>query len=311
MSQRRGGIKINSLTFQGQGQINEGERVMTKGTDADGVGQSDEELMIKGRGLDGAGVDMDNITKILRGLYTHKDDLIRTTDNNTKKYFESIVETMSVLANTKAYDTVYAKIQEIFGGLKGATPGTIGAHFAGCLLRTNFSGPPSCSAICSGGVGVQGVSNCDVFTLLLDKERHINSLNAGTPANRGRAYIYVPDTLEFDGFTQNEVTQFSQLGIKEAKVIKYSTTGTQYTDLTQGFVQVAQLPKAGSGTKDIINGNNPNGNINVRLDAKNGLNNGAKGSDGESSSATMWVWIILGILLLIFLIYVGYRAFKK
>src|SRR5579864_4769354 len=115
--------------------------------------------------------------------------------------FNSIVQTLDLLyGSRKLYNIAISDIHGIFGDIKNVVPGTIGAFFIGCSIKSNFTGPAICDPLCvsalPSGERTSGTGECDDLVLIYS-DGVFNSLNEKRSA---RVYIYIGDS-DFTGFT--------------------------------------------------------------------------------------------------------------
>lgn len=294
-SKRKGtGIKISDISVDGT--IKKNEAVIVKGgAKEDNIQKhKDEEgheyIILKGSGgQSDQMVNLDNITNNLRALYQHSGKFISQLDSTASAHFRVVVDAVTVLKGTSAYDFIYEKIHEIFGRLTTAHPRTVGAYFIGCLVKTNFNGNPSCSAICAGSLQPStGFTPCDHFAILYEGNRFtmLNDIE-----NKSQTLIYISEGSKFSGFNQDEISTLSRLGVKSVKVVTYSSSGTSYTEAWADFIRL-----------DSVN----SGNGAIGSKAVNGTT--SRAANGQSSSATNAVYIILFILLVLILLAVVWRS---
>lgn len=305
MATRRSGLILqrNGLTFAGTGpeqQVVDNKKLYLKGgqtvVERNVNSQGQNILSVRGIGEDPnktLELNLDDIKSTLTELKANQARFIKALDTNLKAKFDSIVVTIHALYDTPAYEFVHERIQAVFGDIKVATPGTIGAYFTGCMLQTNFSGNPGCSAVCASGVPPPKTSStwpfCDKLTILYDGDRVFHTLN--TVNNASEAFIFMPDTLLFKGFTQAESNQLKALGVTKVKLTKYASNGTQYQDLINDFVPLEQT----------VLQENPNPNPTNEPKPK------SSSSDSSAANATVAILIILLIILIIAIIWQVYR----
>ena len=160
--------------------------------------------------------------------------------------FRSVVEAMSLLHGTQAlYDILLTDIRAIFSSIKDVKPGSVAAYFVGCFTDDKFSGPQGCSPKCASSLppadGTPGYSNCEDLVLIYSEDGTFSSLNEKRSTH---AYIYV-ESVEFAGFTKENIIQLRDAGIENSSIIFGNKDGS-YREITSAMA-IKQLPQQSGG----------------------------------------------------------------
>jgi hypothetical protein len=268
--------------------FHDAQQIFTKGPNDEYQKKKDNNgndvVILKGYGgsSDDVSINLNNIEATLNRLKENQAQPIRNLKGDLDNDFKNIIQIIRILFSTAAYDYVHEIIVRVFCDVKTVTPGTIGAYFAGCLVRTNFPGNPGCSAVCAGAVppeqGTKGFEFCEKYAIIYDSDGTLISLN--DLEDKEEAYIYISNSINFEGFTSEEIKQLSNLGIKRVKLVRYSPDGLSYQEVSSNFIDVNSLP------------------------VKNNSNNN---NDTCSSNTGSTLLILLLPLLLLLLIFIGWK----
>jgi len=224
--------------------------------DGKGVGVDEDEnvsdaIVLKGIHPDGeVTIDMRRVRECLHNLKNNRRMRISDLHDHLLHDFRHITQIVQAANGTQAYGAIYQHIREVFGELETKTVevATIDAYFNGCVLRTSFNGPPSCSAICAGAIpphpDVPGWEQCQHLVLIYDNGNFITSNNVG---NKSKAYIFIADNLQFKGFNDAEIKKLQAMGVQEVKIVRYSD-GSSYSEEMNDFVPLNKVATNPSST---------------------------------------------------------------
>ena len=238
-------------------------------------------------------IDLEDIRARLDRLRPLASTPIRLLSGDAKDDYTSLVNVTRLLYPTDSYDTYRQEVNSRFGDLTEIIPGTIGAYFAGCLLPTSWSGRestqnPVCSAICAGSMPARGEDlenpeSCAYTVILATPTADGYTF---TPINQGENHDLLivflrSDDHRFAGFNESEKQQLATYGAHHVKIYRYSADGRNYTDVSNGMIQLQELPTR----VDII----PNPTASSKVGSGNTL------------------LIILLVILVIIALFVGWR----
>lgn len=168
------------------------------------------------------------LLKSLRLLHEQAHVPITHLQSHISDRFNSTVESIRLLYNSKALkDLILSDIKNIYANVKNPIIGTVGAFFVGCFHDDIFTGPLGCNPRC-----VASSLNCDVGFDCADAvfiyDNEFKQLNNKKSDN---AYIYIKD-YEFEKFTNNDINQLTNNGIK-SYVLIYSNKDGSYRKVTK------------------------------------------------------------------------------
>lgn len=258
----------------------------------------DDMIIIKGsNGNNGHSVNLTQLKKILKGLRekanVKTEDLTGEDANN----FRYVVDLANVLYQSGGYLCVYKAINEIFAGVHKPLPGTVGAYFVGCHTQNmTFGGKNGCSAVCAGAfkppAGHGDFKPCEHLVILIDtKTGEFKQLN--DPEDKSKAFIHVVGSKNFS-LSPAQNNKLRSLGVKKVKIYAYDMDSSQYTALTNGFIDICQ------GNKD--NGNGKNRRNGGR--GGNGGGNGGGNADEEGNAGAYWfLFFVILIIIIIFIVW--------
>lgn len=210
---------------------------------------------------------------------------VRSLSGEKHNFFHSTVESLRVIFKSPGvYEMALAEIQKVFDDVKDVTPGTVASYFVGCFNDDKFAGPAGCNPKCTSSTPpIDGGSTCEDFVLIYSEGNfsalnEIPTSNDSVQSTSSHAYIYISDT-DFDGFSSDNFTELSRVGISSATLI-YGTKDGKYKDIKEN-IQLNQLPKKSDKKSD-------------------------SDSKSNSSSTQAWAIAILVILIIILLLLVLY-----
>jgi len=260
--------------------------VIEKGTDhpfqRSKNSEGEDVIVLKGDGGHGEdlAINLNNIKASLSRLYKHRHSFIKDLKGDLHTEFRGMVDIIHILYSSAAYDHLHEIIVKVFGEVNEVTPGTIGAYFAGCLVRTDFADNPGCSAVCAGAVprgkGTPGWELCGKLAILYDAHGSFTTLN--NVDDKREAYIYIPEGVHFERFKSAELDALRGHGVEKAKIVRYSRDGRAYHEISGQFTELGSVSTHSSN------------------------------QDQSSSSAAFWV-IALPLIILI-LIALGWYAYS-
>jgi hypothetical protein len=195
------------------------------------------------KGADGKNVfqlETKRISQRLRDLRGCHKRTIRSLSGTDKENFEALTLFIQTLYDTEQYHELYRLIREHFGDLDEMKPGTVGAHFGGCL---NNPSNDSCSLFCSGAVPPPGKNykSCDhlvIWGIWDGKGYEFTATNSAVISDCSKAYLYVES---FTGLSESEKVALSKMGVQSVKIICY----TDNTNVTGDFIPLSQVRTRG------------------------------------------------------------------
>jgi hypothetical protein len=257
-------------------------------------------------------INLDDIRNRLQRLRLVANDPIKNLSGSNQDDFRALVRYTQLLYDTPAYKILHDQVKQYFCAsgnedLNTIQPGTVGAYFAGCLVKTSFTEMPGCSVICAGSMPLPPQSTEDVGISPFGSEgqspdilgnfcqysviwgiydgNNYQFTTLHEAPNKDDVIVFV-DTSgagnTFPGFTDDEKTLLSKFGAKRANLIRYSKDSQNYTEILGGFVPLDKVPSRVSVL-----------------------------SNYQATSNSRNLLIILLILLVIVAIFIGWRIMNK
>jgi len=252
-------------------------------------------------------INLEDIRNRLQRLRLISNDLIKNLSGGNQDDFRALVRYTQLLYDTPAYKILYDQVKQYFGDLNTIQPGTVGAYFAGCLVKTSFAEMPGCSVICAGSMPPPPQSTEDVGISPLGSQgqgpdilgnfcqysviwgiydgNNYQFTTLHEAPNKDDVIVFV-DTSgagnTFPGFTDDEKVLLSKFGAKRVNLIRYSKDSQNYTEILGGFVPLDKVP--------------------ARVSVL---------SNYQATSKSRNLLIILLILLVIVAIFIGWRIMNK
>lgn len=266
-------------------------------------------IVSKGPGETGeTNITLDDTRARLQRLRGVADTPIRSLTGQDQDDFRALVRNTQLLYGTDAYKILHDEYRRTFGDVSPILPGTVGAYFAGCLIKTSFSEMPGCSVICAGSAPLppsetpsgpqptaQPVENscgpqADAGTFcqysvvwgLFDGQRYDFTTLHDTD-NKDDVIVFVNSAKpSFQGFSDDEKELLRKFGAKRINVIRYSPDSKHYHELLGGFIDLNSVPS--------------------RVDVV---------SNYQEMSSSRNLLIILLIVLILIVIFIGWRIMNK
>lgn len=188
-------------------------------------------------------INMDNVRATLTELRAHAHVPIRELSKEMSEMLQDVVTISQLLYNSAAYNVFLEEVLRAHADVRNVRAGTVGAFFVGCFVPSGYSGPAGCNPNCAGALppepNTEGWSFCDKLVILYNGEV-FHSLNE--VADNSQAHIYIPEGVEFNGFTPSELRQLSAYGITTAKIIRSTGAGSSFQEHGD-FVELSRLGK--------------------------------------------------------------------
>ena len=206
------------------------------------------ELFFKGSEINK--VDLDEMKKIIAEFRRYADVDIKKLRPYQSKRLNKMAYYVSLLYNHKeSYMLMVSEIKKVFSNLTEVAPGTVGAYFYGCFLRTDFE--EKCSLVCANSISpLARDSECRQRVVwakydstndryIFDETNKNNTIkgnngNNGNNGNKGDenkedeiTYLYIENPKGFSGFTMSEKESLSKMNIEYVRLLgifKSSTT---------------------------------------------------------------------------------------
>jgi hypothetical protein len=265
-------------------------------------------VVSKGPGDTGeTNITLDDTRARLHRLRSVANTPIRSLTGADLDDFRTLVSNTKLLYGTDAYKILHDEYSRVFGDVSPILPGTVGAYFAGCLIKTSFSEMPGCSVICAGSAPLPPTepsngsqpsvppvdtacgpqtdlgSFCQYSVVwgLFDGQRYDFTTLHDTD-NKDDVIVFVNSAKpSFQGFSDDEKELLRKFGAKRINVIRYSADSKHYHELLGGFVDLNSVPS--------------------RVDVVSNYQ--------EMSSNN--ILIILLIVLVLIVIFIGWRIINK
>jgi len=256
------------------------------------ISQTADVIIIKGDGDGDYQINLTDIRQHLNVFYQHRLVIFRNLPPTVSASFKSMLDVIKVMTTTNTISQLREMIKDVFKEEDNYVEGTLGAFFAGCMIRTNFPGNPSCSSVCSGSlshVDDEGWKECGEAVIHYDGTRFALLNN---PHDKSKCHLHIPEALDFKGFSQNEINNLTTYGVRQIKVYKVSACGKHYIEVNSEFADLGGYLCAGSNSgAALTNTGGPN---------QGGLSTGAK-----------WAWAIVIIILILILLWFLFCHCKK
>jgi hypothetical protein len=230
-------------------------------------------VVSKGPGDTGeTNITLDDTRARLHRLRSVANTPIRSLAGSDLDDFRTLVSNTKLLYGTDAYKILHDEYRRVFGDVSPILPGTVGANFAGCLIKTSFSEMPGCSVICAGSAPLppnepsselplttqQGQGPADTAYVpqadlgsfcqysvvwgLFDGQRYDFTTLHDTE-NKDDVIVFVNSAKpSFQGFSDDEKELLRKFGAKRINVIRYSPDSKHYHELLGGFVDLNSVP---------------------------------------------------------------------
>lgn len=170
-------------------------------------------------------VDMSEFSSNIRYLRKNASMPLNKLNKDVSKVFDTVVMQLKTASNTDEYKNLIATVRTIFldeseSGLE-LVQGTIGAYFAGCLIKSDGpNGNKCCNPICAGNLlpalYEQEYVPCP-FTVVHTDGNGTFHINAGVEAEKALIY-YVNPGRDVSKISKEELDTFKDYGINEARV---------------------------------------------------------------------------------------------
>ena len=263
-------------------------------------------------------INLDDIRSRLQRLRSVAEAPIKSLTGTNLDDFRAMVRYTHLLHGTGAYKILHDEFRHTFGNVSPILPGTVGAYFAGCLIKTSFSEMPGCSVICAGSAPLptgetnpatnpttnpanpeanpvanpsdnacgptEGGSFCQYSVVwgLYDGQRYEFTTLHDTE-NKDDTIVFVNSSKpNFIGFNDDEKELLRKFGAKRINVIRYSPDSKHYHELLGGFVDLNSVPSR----VDVI-------------------------SNYQEMSSSNNLLIILLIVLVLVVVFIGWRIINK
>lgn len=236
-------------------------------------------------------INMDDIETKLARLRPLADREIRSLSGEPLSDYRELVQYAKVLYDTDLYGDFHRTVTNHFGDLREIKPGTLGAYFAGCLSQmkfgVNINVSDNCSVICAGQMPLpksEDTMFCPSTVLMALNDGHggydFHTLHEGSG---GDLLIYV-DTKNgsFTGFSEAEKEKLKKYGADKIKIYRHSSDGRTSTELTNGGLNLQELPSR----------------VNVT-------------TNGGSSQNTNTLMIVLAIFLILVALFIGWKIWSN
>lgn len=231
-------------------------------------------------------IDLETIRKQLGVMRKIADKPIKNLKGTEAEDYRRLVRYTKLLYDTDAYKDYHAEIASAFKDITHVEPGTVGAYFAGCLMKANLPTHllPGCSVVCAGAMpppkNGNDNYNCQYPVVWANVENgnyQFVLLNGGSLMNdhqghhnhndqNRRVILYVASNRPFSGLTDNEkkelvrIAHFNKYQSQsdkgepiEVNVIRFSRNGN-YEEVLNGFVPLDKIPNRSS----FLDGSNSN-----------------------------------------------------
>lgn len=249
----------------------------------------------KGPDTDVLTVNLNDVRTRLQRLHNKANTPIRNLDSQDKDDFMKLHQQARLLYNTPDFKAFHDEVRRVFGNVTDVAPGTVGAYFNGVYIAAQNSSDPGCSILAAGSLpppkdevmaNGKPFEQCKftVMWAIYDGSKY-QFINVKEVPNKDNVIIYVdnPKGTALVGFSDDEKKQLAKYGAKNVDLMKYSQNGKVSQELLGGFVPLEQLP-----SRDNVASNYQ-----------------------QTSSSGYWIGIILLIVLILIVIWIGWRMSRK
>lgn len=269
---------FNNTEFKSKGKTSKGFQTKTKGPDTDVLT-----------------VNLNDVRTRLQRLYAKANVPIRNLEGQDKDDFMKLHQQARLLYNTPDFKAFHDEVKRVFGNVNNVAPGTVGAYFNGVYIAAQNSADPGCSILAAGSLpppkdevlaNGKPFEQCKftVMWAIYDGQKY-QFINVKEVPNKDNVIIYVenPRSNNLVGFSDKEKEQLAKYGVKNVDVMSYSQNGKAAKELLGGFVPLDQLPNRDSVVSNYQ----------------------------QTGSSGYWLGIILLIVLILIVIWIGWRMSRK
>ena len=167
-------------------------------------------------------VDLEDFKVKLLKLREKKHVKVHDLDSKTLKIFNEIAKTVKLLSANGSYSLISPTIQEVFGLINKCKALTVGCFFSGNNVETNLPGNPRCSPYSAGSIpSVHGGDKpCDKLVIIYEHKNRLVIANKPCGSNKF-ARIFIHKSINFCGFTSDEILKLKNLGVEKVEVFRY------------------------------------------------------------------------------------------
>lgn len=246
-------------------------------------------------------VDIAKFEEICKNFKDKKDLKIKNLTGRDKEDYDLAVSYVQLLYGTSYYSHLFDRVKKIFKSINNVAPGTVGAYFAGCLIKDESSNlSQGCSVNCAGSMPLpkdeNGWSFCDKAVLLAEKGDNGYVFSVIKPANSQEemdpAYLFIESSSlnEFSGFSKDEKEHLRAYGYEKVKLIGYKSNTSELT-----YSEIYNEPK---GINDIKHRHSKS-----KYESKS--------HKDEQEETDLTIFFVLFIFLLLILIFCAYKYYKN
>lgn len=192
-------------------------------------------------------INLANIEEDVKYFRTKYNKKSRDLSVKDRGRFSNLIVYVSLLYDTEKYHMIFDIVKKYFSDLENVVPGTIGAHFAGCLdngQEKNDGISTGCSITCAGSIPRPKSSSCDssanVFCdksiILADYSdgKYIISRQVNVEGSNNPIVYIVNGSNNFKGFSSSEKDEIKQLsGDRNVDLILYNSKTEEYTNISE------------------------------------------------------------------------------
>ena len=223
-------------------------------------------------------ISLDDIRNRLNRLYRVADKPTNSLRGQQKEDFQTLVGYTKTLYDTAPYKIYYDEVKSVFGKLSRVYPGTVGAYFAGCIVKPAYKDLKGCSSICAGSMPVApedgDTTTCSYPVVFAnrkdDGDYNFVKLHNGT--NKDMMIVYVDGNHPFRGFSQDEKKKLESMGAAKIDVVRFTDQNSDDEEIYNGFLELDSMPTRSFYT---------------------------------TFTSSSWLWILL-ILLIVVIIVIGF-----
>jgi hypothetical protein len=225
--------------------------IIMKGGSMQYIRHTDEKIYMKGSGGVPVNIDLSHLEDNIRSLKDHKDTLIINLDSEHRKTFNNVQGAIRNIDDSPAHTCIADIIDRVFVDHTRVIPGTVGAYFVGCRIKTDYH-TPGCAVRCAGSVpptNREGYIPCEHKAILMDENRQFNVMNE---IESPTAIIYIPFNCKWHGFTYEEIEALKRLGVKKSKIARYSNDVNSIQEETSDFndIEMQHEKESNAGSSD-------------------------------------------------------------